>query len=114
MKIISDDNFLGGTLTVMTKLNIKMTLGRLVIYDSLIDEFVTFTDTTICLPEDEFKPEVGAKIVKLKLARQYYNYVRRQNRLIINNCGKTLNTAQRNLEHINKKLKHIQYELKKF
>jgi len=114
MKIMTDDNFLGGTLTIVSKSKNNITIGRLIIYDGSEDEFHEFTAITTCKPTDTFVAETGMKVVRLKLTKQYYQHLQRKNKSVINKYEGKVQDAKNNLKTINKKINHLQQELQKF
>lgn len=111
MKKYTDHNFLDGKLTIISKPEKNLTLGRLVTYDPDSDTILNFNAFTKCNPNDEYNIYTGYKIIKLKLAKQYYAYIKKHNLAILNEAKRTTNSAQAKLNYANKKLIHIKYEL---
>lgn len=112
MKTMTDNNFLGGKLIITTQNN--TTIGRLQTYNTLSDELIDFIATTTCKPDEDFNTNTGIKIIRLKLTKKYYSYVKQYHTTIINKHSKIVSNSQNKIEFLNKKLNHIQSELQKF
>lgn len=114
MKKYTDNNFLDGKLTIISLPEKSLTIGRFEIYDQNSDNILNFNASTKCLENDEFNINTGIKIIKLKLAKQYYNHMKNYNFSTLIEAKRTINSTQEKLNYINKKLAHINYEIENF
>lgn len=114
METLIDDNFLNGKLTIVSRPENNVTIGKLDLYDETIDDFITFTTCTICDELDTFDISKGQTIVKLKLAKLYYTYYYKNYKSVIRDSNKTIKFYQDKLKFVTDKLAHINYELSKF
>jgi hypothetical protein len=113
MKTIRDDNFLNGTLNLCIMEEQKLILGRFVIYDPKSDEIFEFTAKAKCHNDDIFDEALGIKIVKLRIAKKYYSFVRNVSNEAIQHFVKCLNMATRDFEKSSRKIENINNTLLK-
>lgn len=107
METLVDDNYLNGELTI-TFVN-KMTIAKL--YVIVDDRELCFCATTECAKTDEYNKNVGIKIVKLKVARKYYKYIRNRERAKIKKLQRILNSTNQILSKANYKIDSINITL---
>lgn len=114
MKKFTDYNFLNGKLTIISKPENNITIGRLCVYDEYSDSIINFNAYSSCNPNDTFDINTGIKITKLKLAKQYYKHNKQILKKIMSHNLHTYNSLQNKLNKTTKKLNNINFELNKF
>lgn len=107
MKSIRDDNFMNGTLHLCIMKDQKLILGRLIIYDATIDEFIEVSAKAKCHNDDTFDEALGIKIVKLRIARKYHSLMKNIAKDAITHYSKCLDMANRDFEKSSRKIENI-------
>lgn len=109
-----DDNFLSGRLIIIADDATRITTGRFIIYDEAEDKIKTFTATTTCRKDTEYNENTGIEIVKLKIAKNYYSYKKRQARKKKDKLEQQLLEVDKSYIHSNKKLENIKASLSRY
>ena len=111
METLIDNNFLNGKLTIVSWEATNMTIGRLTVYDEISDTMVDFLSCSTCKKPDTFNKNKGIKIVRLKLAKQYYAYIRKREQKALSQLEQAIKKHVKIFGHANRKLNNIEYEL---
>lgn len=97
--MVRDDNFMTGQLTLMFMPENNITIGK---FDVIVeDKLLTLYAQASCAEGDTYDEKVGADIIRLKLQRKYFTYLRTEN-----------NKKRRKLEKQLKALDKVDYDKK--
>lgn len=114
MKTYKDINYLSGHLNIVINEEHNIVIGKLIIYDYYIDDFLNFKAIAVCSKSDSFNENIGINIVKLKLAKQYYSYRKNESRKEREEILKILKNIDNDYNYSNKKLTNIKKSLQHY
>lgn len=100
MTIYSDGNYLNGQLQI--DLTDTLTTGCFKTW--IDDELITFKASAKCDETDTFNTDKAIRIIKLKIANQYYTYKKRQ-------INQNIKKAENILKHAYNEENHCDYKL---